>query len=169
VVPDIVTMAKSIGNGVALAAVVTTPEIASRLSDRIHFNTFGGNPISCAVGKAVLELIDREKLQENCLVMGNRLLEGYRKLAEKYEIIGDIRGSGLMTGVEFVKDRTTREPASQECADIFEAAKDLGLLVGKGGFYGNTLRIKPPMCIHEKDVDFMLAVLDRAIAKVTGA
>ena len=167
-VPDIVTMAKSIGNGSPLAAVVTTPKIAAKLSERIHFNTFGGNPVSCAIGKAVLELIDKENLQENCLNMGNRMLEGFQRLQEKHEIIGDIRGSGLMTGVELVKDRQTKEPATQECADIFETLKDLGLLVGKGGFYGNTLRIKPPMCIHEKDVDFMLEVLDIAIKKVVG-
>jgi alanine-glyoxylate transaminase / (R)-3-amino-2-methylpropionate-pyruvate transaminase len=168
VTPDIVTMAKSIGNGAPLAAVVTTHEIASKLTERIHFNTFGGNPVSCAIGKAVLELIDKENLQENCLTMGNRMLEGFHRLQEKHEIIGDIRGSGLMTGIEMVKDRQTKAPATQECADIFEMAKDLGLLIGKGGFYGNTLRIKPPMCIHEKDVDFMLEVLDIAIGKVTG-
>jgi alanine-glyoxylate transaminase / (R)-3-amino-2-methylpropionate-pyruvate transaminase len=164
--PDIVTMAKSIGNGAPLAAVVTTPEIAAKLSERIHFNTFGGNPVSCAVGKAVLELIDKENLQENCLNMGKRMLAGFHRLKEKHAIIGDIRGSGLMTGIEMVKDRQTKEPATQECADIFEAAKDMGLLVGKGGYYGNTLRIKPPMCIHDKDVDFILDVLDAAIEKV---
>jgi len=168
VMPDIVTMAKSIGNGSPLGAVVTTPQIAAKLSQKIHFNTFGGNPVSCAIGKAVLELIDKENLQENCLIMGNRMLEGFRRLKEKHEIIGDVRGSGLMSGVELVKNRQTKEPATQECADIFEALKDLGLLVGKGGFYGNTLRIKPPMCIHEKDVDFLLAALDIAIKKVVG-
>ncbi len=166
VMPDIVTMAKSIGNGVPLAAVVTTAQIASALKGRIHFNTFGGNPVSCAVGKAVLELIDREKLQENCLVTGTRMLEGFSRLKEKYEIVGDVRGSGLMTGIEFVRNRTTKEPATQECADIFELLKDMGVLVGKGGFHGNTLRIKPPMCISKEDVDFMLEVLDIAIGKI---
>jgi len=167
VMPDIVTMAKSIGNGAPLAAVVTTPKIAAKLTERIHFNTFGGNPVSCAIGKAVLELIDKDRLQENCLNMGNRLFNGYHRLMDKYDLIGDIRGSGLMTGVEFVKDRQTKEPASQECVEIFETLKDLGLLVGKGGYNGNTLRIKPPMCINEKDVDFMLETLDIAIGKVS--
>src|SRR5438552_989973 len=108
VVPDIVTMAKGIGNGCPLAAVVTTPQIASVLSQRIHFNTFGGNPVVCAIGKAVLEVIEKEKLQENALKMGNFILEGLRKLQKKYPVIGDVRGKGLMLGVELVNDRKTK-------------------------------------------------------------
>lgn len=164
VIPDIVTMAKGIGNGAPLAAVVTTPEIANTLSQRIHFNTFGGNPVSCAAGKAVLEIIDQERLQQNCLEMGNLLMDGYKKLMEKHDLIGDVRGMGLMTGVELVKDRTTKEPASEEALFVFEKAKELGLLIGKGGLHGNILRIKPPMCINKDDVDFIIAVLDNALA-----
>jgi len=166
VTPDIVTMAKGIGNGAPLAAVVTTPEIAKPLADRIHFNTFGGNPISCAIGKAVLEVIDRENLQKNCLETGNYVVEGLRRLMSKHSMIGDVRGKGLMIGVELVKDRGTKEPAKNECALVFERTKDLGLLIGKGGLHGNVLRIKPPMCITRKDVDFMLEVLDIALEEV---
>jgi alanine-glyoxylate transaminase/(R)-3-amino-2-methylpropionate-pyruvate transaminase len=164
VVPDIVTMAKGIGNGVPLAAVVTTPEIAQVLASRIHFNTFGGNPVVCAQGRAVLQVIDRERLQENSLQVGNHLRKGFHELAAKHNVIGDVRGKGLMLGVELVKDRTTKEPAKEECARVFETAKDLGLLVGKGGLFGNTLRIKPPMCITHADADFMLEALDVAFA-----
>ena len=160
VVPDIVTMAKGIGNGTPLAAVVTTPDIAQSLVQRIHFNTFGGNPVSCAIGKAVLKVIDRENLQQNCLEVGSYLMEGLAKLMSRHDVIGDVRGKGLMTGVELVRDRKTKEPARDECAQVFERAKELGLLIGKGGFYGNALRIKPPMCITRADVDFMLEVLD---------
>ena len=166
VIPDIVTMAKGIGNGCALGAVVTTPKIAQALASRIHFNTFGGNPVACAQARAVLEVIEREGLQANSLRIGARLMAGFARLAEKHALIGDIRGLGLMLGVELVKDRGTKEPAKDECAAVFEACRDLGLLIGKGGLWGNTLRIKPPMIFSESDADFMLAVLDEALASV---
>jgi alanine-glyoxylate transaminase/(R)-3-amino-2-methylpropionate-pyruvate transaminase len=166
VVPDIVTLAKGIGNGCALAAVVTTPKIAQSLTSRIHFNTFGGNPVACAQGRAVLEVIDREGLQANSLRIGNRLKAGLARLAERHTLIGDIRGLGLMLGIELVKDRTTKEPAREACAAVFEASKDLGLLIGKGGLWGNTLRIKPPMIYSEADADLMLAILDEALGSV---
>ncbi|MFH1952653.1 MAG: aminotransferase class III-fold pyridoxal phosphate-dependent enzyme [Pseudomonadota bacterium] len=166
VIPDIVTLAKGIGNGAPLAAVVTTPDIAGPLSARIHFNTFGGNPVSCAIGKAVLEVIDRENLQQNCLDMGTRLMEGLKRLMERHEVIGDVRGKGLMTGVELVRDRKTKEPAKDACARVFERAKEMGLLIGKGGLHGNVLRIKPPMCITREDVDFLIGVLDAAFGEM---
>jgi alanine-glyoxylate transaminase / (R)-3-amino-2-methylpropionate-pyruvate transaminase len=161
--PDIVTMAKGIGNGCPLAAVVTTPEIAQVLATRIHFNTFGGNPVSMAQGRAVLRVIEKEGLQQNSLQIGDYLTAGFQQLAEKHSLIGEVRGKGLMLGMELVKDRSTKEPAKEECAAVFEKCKDLGLLIGKGGLFGNTLRIKPPMCIHRADADFMLAVIDEAL------
>jgi len=166
VVPDIVTLAKGIGNGVPLAAVVTTPEIAGVLAERTHFNTFGGNPVSCAAGKAVLDVIDEEKLQQNCRETGAYLMGGYRKLMSSHDIIGDVRGRGLMTGIELVEDRNTREPAPEACTRVLNRAKELGLLIGKGGFYGNVLRIKPPMCITKADVDFLIEVLDMAFSEL---
>ena len=166
VLPDIVTMAKGIGNGCPLAAVVTTPEIAKVLASRIHFNTFGGNPVSCAQGRAVLRVIENEGLQANCLDIGGYLTAGFERLAEKHSIIGQVRGKGLMLGVELVKDRGNKEPAKEECAQVSERCKDLGLLIGKGGLWGNTLRIKPPMCIHRADADFMLEIIDEALAGV---
>ena len=164
VMPDIVTMAKGIGNGAAMAAVVTTPKIAQTLAARIHFNTFGGNPVASAQGRAVLEVIEREQLQANCLKIGQYLKDGFAKLAAKHSLIGDIRGLGLMLGIELVKDRRTKEPAKEQCAAVFEACRELGLLIGKGGLWGNTLRIKPPMIFSASDADFMLAVLDEALA-----
>lgn len=163
VVPDIVTLAKGIGNGTPLGAVVTTPQIAAALTQKAHFNTFGGNPVACAIGRAVLEVIERENLQTNAHRLGERLLTGLRRLQEKYEIIGDVRGRGLMLGLEFVKDRTTKEPHREACAQIVENARDLGLLLGKGGLWSQTIRIGPPMCINDADADFILAVLDEAI------
>ncbi|MEN9600758.1 MAG: hypothetical protein RIS56_364 [Verrucomicrobiota bacterium] len=155
-------MAKGIGNGCPLAAVVTTPKIAQALASRIHFNTFGGNPVVCAQGRAVLEVIEREKLQANSLRMGHHLKDGLTRLAEKHAVIGDVRGLGLMLGVELVKDRQTKEPAKEECLAVFEKSRELGLLIGKGGLWGNTLRIKPPMNITLSDADFLLEVLDDA-------
>jgi alanine-glyoxylate transaminase/(R)-3-amino-2-methylpropionate-pyruvate transaminase len=168
VIPDIVTMAKGIGNGCPLAAVVTTPQIAAVLAKKIHFNTFGGNPVVCAMGKAVLEVIERENLQQNSLQMGRRVLAGLEKLKAKYKIIGDVRGKGLMLGIELVKDRSTKEPAKAECAQIMENCREMGLLVGKGGLSGSVIRFAPPMCITEADADFMLEVFDAAFAQLEG-
>ncbi len=166
VMPDIVTMAKGIGNGAPLAAVVTTPEIASSLTQRIHFNTFGGNPVSCAIGRAVLRVIEEDGIQANAAARGDELLSGFRALQDKHDVIGEARGAGLMLGVEMVKDRSRKEPATEECLQIFERCKDLGLLLGKGGLHGNVLRIKPPMCLTADDTRFMLEVLDQALSEL---
>lgn len=166
VIPDIVTMAKGIGNGAPLAAVVTTPKIAAVMAQKVHFNTFGGNPVVSAIGKAVLEVIDQEKTQANCLELGNYILGGLNKLKARHKIIGDVRGRGLMLGIEFVKDRATKEPAKEACAQAVENARELGLLLGKGGLWGQTIRFAPPMNITKADADFLLAVLDEAIGAV---
>src|SRR5436190_12118790 len=166
VVPDIVTMAKGIGNGAPLGAVVTTSKIAATLAQRLHFNTFGGNPVVCAQGAAVLDVIDREKLQANALKIGNQILAGLERLKVKHDLIGDVRGKGLLLGIELVKDRITKEPATNECAQVLENCRDLGLLLGKGGLHGQTIRFSPPMCLHQEDADFLLDVLDRAFSAV---
>jgi alanine-glyoxylate transaminase/(R)-3-amino-2-methylpropionate-pyruvate transaminase len=166
VVPDIVTMAKGIGNGFPLAAVTTRREIAERLTQRIHFNTYGGNPVSMAAGLAVLEVIEEEGLQRNARAVGGRLKAGLRELAMRHALIGDVRGMGLMLGVELVKDRGTKEPAREAAAEVMERLRALGILVGKGGLFGNVLRIKPPLCITAADVDFALDALDRVLAEV---
>ena len=164
VVPDIVTIAKGIGNGCPLGAVVTTPKIAATLAQRTHFNTFGGNPVACAQGRAVLEIIEREKLQENSLTIGSRLLAGLNQLKEKHKLIGDVRGKGLMLGIELAKDRQSKEPAKEASAQILERCREMGLLLGKGGLWGQTIRFSPPMCVNEQDADFLLEVLDRAFS-----
>src|SRR3954462_5927456 len=163
VVPDIVTMAKGIGNGAPLAAVVTTPKIAAVMAQKVHFNTFGGNPVVSAMGKAVLEVIERENLQANSLKLGAHILAGLEKLKAKHKIIGDVRGKGLILGIEFVKDRATKTPGKEECAQAVENARELGLLLGKGSLWGQTIRFAPPMNITKADADFLLAVLDESI------
>jgi alanine-glyoxylate transaminase/(R)-3-amino-2-methylpropionate-pyruvate transaminase len=166
VIPDIVTMAKGIGNGCPLAAVITTPEIAVALTQKIHFNTFGGNPVVCAQGKAVLEVIDREKLQANSLAIGNHIMAGLRRLRDKHNVIGDVRGKGLLLGIELVKDRASKEPAKAECAQVLESCRDMGLLLGKGGLHGHVVRFSPPMCVSKADADFLLEVLDAAFQQL---
>jgi len=168
VVPDFVTMAKGIGNGVPLAAVTTRMEIAQVLAQRLHFNTFGGNPVAMAAGLAVLDVIDEDGLQENSRVVGARLKSGLERLMASHAIIGDVRGKGLILGVELVRDRGTKEPAKQAAADVMEAAREMGVLIGKGGLEGNVLRIKPPMCITAEDADFAVDVLDTAFAMTGG-
>eukprot|EP01024_Parvocaulis_polyphysoides_P017012 TRINITY_DN17520_c0_g1_i2.p1 TRINITY_DN17520_c0_g1~~TRINITY_DN17520_c0_g1_i2.p1 ORF type:complete len:422 (-),score=41.20 TRINITY_DN17520_c0_g1_i2:314-1552(-) len=163
VIPDIVTLAKGIGNGVPLAALVTTPEIAEVVKRALYFNTFGGNPVSCAAGRAVLRVIDEELLQNNCASVGGYLKNQLKQLMGQYDVIGDVRGSGLMLGVELVKDRTTKEPAKQETLEVLETLRDVGVLVGKGGYYGNVLRIKPPMCFSQQDACFLRDTLAFAL------
>lgn len=164
--PDIVTMAKGIGNGAPLAAMVTRPEISKTLANRIHFNTFGGNPICMTQGLATLDVIESEGIQANALKVGTHLKNRLLELQEKHQIIGDVRGLGLMLGVELVTDRKTKEPAKAQCAKVMELCRDRGLIIGKGGLYGNTLRIKPPMCITIDDANFMADCLDEVFGLV---
>jgi len=169
VIPDFVVMAKGIGNGVPLAAVTTTAEIAQSLTQRIHFNTFGGNPVCMAAGSAVLDVIDDDGLQENSRVVGARLKAGLHGLMKEHRLVGDVRGMGLMLAIELVRDRGTKEPAKAETLDVLEEARAMGVLVGKGGIDGNVVRIKPPMCITADDADFALDVLHRALGAATKA
>lgn len=165
VTPDIVTMAKGIGNGAPLGCVVTTPKIAATLKQRLHFNTYGGNPVSMAQGLATLNVILEENIQQRARQIGAHLSSGLRELAQRHSLIGDVRGQGLMLGVELVKNRESKDPATAETAAVFERCKDLGVLIGKGGLFGNVLRIKPPMCITREDCDFLCAVLDTALTE----
>src|SRR5688572_2017071 len=160
VTPDLVTMAKGIGNGAPLGACTTRPEIAAMMKNRIHFNTYGGNPISMTQGLATLEVIDRDNIQHNAKTVGEHLKGRLLELQERQPLIGEVRGIGLMLGVELVRDRKTKEPANTEAADIMEKAKERGLIIGKGGLFGNTLRIKPPMCLNKDDADFLVDCLD---------
>ncbi|KAK3915939.1 Alanine--glyoxylate aminotransferase 2, mitochondrial [Frankliniella fusca] len=162
--PDIVTMAKGMGNGFPLAAVVTTPAIAEVLGQALHFNTFGGNPVACAVGLSVLDVIQEERTQENCKVVGTYFLQELAKLRDQFACVGDVRGKGLMIGIEMVSDRATKAPMNNKhFTDVWEDCKNMGVLIGRGALNGNVLRIKPPMCINKEDVDYAVAVLRKAL------
>lgn len=167
VTPDLVTLAKGIGNGAPLGACVMRPEIAKSLASRLHFNTFGGNPVSVTQGLATLEIIDRDHVQEHARDVGGYLKMRLLELLERQPLIGEVRGMGLMLGVELVRDRRSKEPADREAAEVLELAKERGLLVGKGGLHGNTLRIKPPMCITKGDADFLADCLDEVLTIVS--
>jgi 4-aminobutyrate aminotransferase-like enzyme/Ser/Thr protein kinase RdoA (MazF antagonist) len=161
VVPDIVTIGKPIGNGHPLGVVVTTRAIADAFANGMeYFNTFGGNPVSCAIGLEVLRVIRDEQLQENAFAMGAYLTAGLRQLAQHYPIIGDIRGSGLFLGFELVKDPETLTPAADETSYLANRMRELGILMSTDGPYHNVLKIKPPLVFAQKDADFLLEMLD---------
>jgi 4-aminobutyrate aminotransferase-like enzyme len=167
VVPDMVVMGKPIGNGHPLAAVIVTDEIANSFNNGIeYFNTYGGNPVSMATGLAVLEVIEREGLQENALQVGNYLLEGMRELMNTHAIIGDVRGAGLFIGVELVKDRITKEPATELIKLVVEKMKDKGFLMGVDGPYNNVFKIKPPIIFSMDNAKDMLTNLDIVLASL---
>lgn len=164
--PDVITMAKGIGNGAPLGAATTSADVAATMTKRIHFNTYGGNPVSMASGLATMEVIDAEGIQENASEIGGFLMDGLRGLQDKHALIGDVRGMGLMLGVELVEDRDAKTPATKAAADLMELTKERGLILGKGGLYGNTMRIKPPMCINKDDATFMLATIDECLSLI---
>lgn len=152
VVPDIVVTAKGIGNGYPLAAVIAKRDVAEALAEKFYFNTYGGNPVSCAAGRAVLKIIARERLQDNARTVGAEMLRVLKDLQHKHQIIGDVRGHGLMMAIELVKDRGTKAPATEETAAIFEASRDQGLVLSKSGPHRSVLRMVPPLCLEIGDV-----------------
>lgn len=160
--PDIITMAKGMGNGIPAGGVITTPEIAEAMRGIIHFSTFGGNPVTCTQVKAVIDTIDRHEYYKNATVVGGYLKGALLELQEKHRLIGDVRGMGLMLGIELVKDRKTKEPAAEELLKVMDLAKDRGLLLGKGGMAGNVLRIKPPLCITMDQAETIIGILDES-------
>jgi 4-aminobutyrate aminotransferase-like enzyme/Ser/Thr protein kinase RdoA (MazF antagonist) len=167
VVPDIVTLGKPIGNGHPMGAVVTTPEIAASFANGMeYFNTFGGNPVSCAVGLAVLAVIREEGLQENARDAGGYLLNGLRQLAGRHPLIGDVRGQGLFLGFELVRDRGTQEPAADEATEIVNGMKEWGVLLSTDGPLHNVIKIKPPLVFSRADADLLVDRLDRVLRTV---
>jgi len=167
VVPDIVTMGKPMGNGHPLAAVVTRPEIAAAFDNGMeYFNTFGGNPVSCAVGLAMLDVIEEEGLQENALRAGAKLKAGLLDLMDRYPLIGDVRGEGLFLGIELVRDRTTLEPASAETYRIVEEMRNRQILLSVDGPLHNIIKIKPPIVFSEDDAARVVRELDEIMEEL---
>ncbi|MBT3189042.1 MAG: aminotransferase class III-fold pyridoxal phosphate-dependent enzyme [Anaerolineae bacterium] len=168
VVPDIVVMGKPMGNGHPLAAVVTRPEIAAAFNNGMeYFNTFGGNPVSCAVGLAMLDVIEDEKLQENALHAGAKLRAGLLGLKDRYPLIGDVRGEGLFLGIELVRDRSTLEPASAETHQIVEEMRNRQILLSVDGPLHNVIKIKPPIVFNEDDAARLVRELDAVLSRIS--
>jgi len=168
VVPDIMTMAKGVANGMPMGVTVTTPEIAGEW-EGLTLSTFGGNPVVSRAAGATIQVIEEEDLVDNAAAMGARLRAGLEGLQERHPLIGDVRGKGLMQGIELVTDRETKEPAPGETSRLLEEAKDRGLLIGKGGLYGNVVRVAPCLNIGADDVDRAVEILDDAFAAIPDA
>ena len=168
VVPDIVTMGKPFGNGHPLGAVVTTPEIAASFANGMeYFNTFGGNPVSAAIGLAVLDVIADERLQSHARVVGERMLAGLRALQQHHPLIGDVRGLGLFVGFELVRNRESLAPAPAEAKRLVEAMKQRRILLSIDGALHNVIKIKPPLVFDAKDCDRFLSALDEVLAEMS--
>ena len=161
--PDIITCAKGIANGAPMGATVATAEVADSFQG-LTISTFGGNPVCCAAAQATIEVMEEENVLSNAQVVGSYLREKLEELKEKYPLVGDVRGMGLMQGVELVREQ--KEPAVEEILQVFEATKRRGLLIGKGGLYGNVIRITPPLNIGKADVDEAVEILEHAMAEV---
>ncbi|MEK7722945.1 MAG: aspartate aminotransferase family protein [Acidobacteriota bacterium] len=163
--PDIITSAKGMGNGVPIGWTIATAEIADKFPG-LTFATFGGNPVSTAAALAVIKLIEDEDLRTNCKVVGDYLRERFEELQEKYEIIGDVRGLGLMQAIEVVVDRKTKQPNPQAVLKVFEETKKQGVLIGKGGLYGNVIRTGMMLNSTKDNVDELIAALDKGFATI---
>lgn len=168
VTPDIVVMGKPIGNGHPIGALVTTPEIAASFDNGMEFfSTFGGNPVSCAVGLEVLNIVREEGLQQHALRVGNRLLDGLRPFVDQFPLVGDVRGSGLFLGVELVRDRQTLEPAAAEASFVANRMRDCGILLGTDGPFHNVVKIRPPMPFDESNADFLVATMNNVLKELS--
>ncbi|MFZ0636435.1 MAG: aspartate aminotransferase family protein [Candidatus Acidiferrales bacterium] len=166
VTPDMITCAKSMGNGVPIGATITTAELADQYRGAT-ISTFGGNPVTSVAARAVIEVIEEENLRENTHVVGGYFRGKLEELQQKYSLIGDVRGMGLMQGLELVKDRQTKEPASEATTQVLERTRENGLLIGKGGLYNNVIRMAPAMNISKADVDEGIRLLDKSFGEVS--
>jgi 4-aminobutyrate aminotransferase-like enzyme len=172
VTPDIITGAKGLGNGAPIGLTVARPEVADAMKGAT-ISTFGGNPVTTTAAKAVIDFIEEQNLMANCSETGDYLRGRLEELKDKHEVIGDIRGMGLLQAIELVEDRQTKAPATAATAQVMEAARENRILLGKGGMFGNVLRFSPPMNIGRSDVDQFIDALDKSLAvcgaAVTGA
>jgi len=168
VVPDIITGAKGLANGSPIGLTVAKPQVADGLTGAT-LSTFGGNPVTATAAKAVIDFIEEQNLLDNCTETGGYLRGSLDELKDKHEIIGDVRGMGLMQAIELVEDRQTKTPAAAQTAQLLEATREHGLLVGKGGLYGNVIRLTPPMNIGRADVDQFIQLLDKSLTAVAAA
>jgi len=163
VTPDIMTSAKGLGNGSPIGLTVARPEVADSVKG-LTISTFGGNPVTATAAKAVIDFIEEQQLMHNCTETGGYLRGKLDELKDKHPLIGDVRGMGLMQAMELVEDRKTKTPATAQTAMVMEAARENRILIGKGGMFGNVIRLSPPMNISRTDVDQFIGLLDKSLA-----
>ncbi len=168
VTPDIITSAKGLANGTPIGVTMTRPEIAESFKG-LQISTFGGNPVTSVAARATIAVMEEDNLRENAAVVGGYYRSKLEELQQKHPLIGEVRGMGLLQGIELVKDRKTKEPAAQETNRVMDEAKNRGLLIGKGGLYANVLRTSPPLNINKADVDEAIRILDEAFTAVESA
>jgi 4-aminobutyrate aminotransferase-like enzyme len=168
VTPDIITSAKGMANGTPVGVTMTRPGIAASFKG-MHISTFGGNPVTSVAAKATIDLIEEDRLMDNADGVGNYYRQGLETLKDKHDLIGDVRGMGLMQAMELVKDRGSKEPAAQETNQFMEECRKRGLLVGKGGLHANVIRTSPPLNISKADVDEALRIMDEALVAMSPA
>jgi 4-aminobutyrate aminotransferase-like enzyme len=166
---DIITMAKGFGNGAAIGATLMKTEIAESMRGKYYFNTFGGDAYQTMQARLTMEIIEEENLLSNTRKMGGLLKEGLLDLMKRHSLIGDVRGRGLLLGFELVKDRTTKAHATEETLQLMDLCRKKGLLIGRGGLFGNVIRMSPPLSINETEVQFMLRVLDESLREISKA
>lgn len=164
VTPDIITSAKGLGNGSPIGLTVARAEVADAFKG-LTISTFGGNPVTTTAAKAVIDFIEEQNLMANCTETGGYLRSGLEELRDKHPLIGDVRGMGLLQAIELVEDRKTKAPAAAQTAMLMEAARENRILIGKGGMYGNVIRLSPPMNINRSDVDQFLGLLDKSLTE----
>ena len=164
ITPDMVSLGKPMGNGHPIAGLVVRPEVVETFGRTVrYFNTFGGNPVSCAAGMAVLDVIEKEGLLDNARRVGAHLKAGLDSLAQRHEVIGDVRGAGLFVGVELVRDRASRAPAGDLAARLVNGLRERRILISAAGPAGNVLKIRPPLVFSEADADLFLAAVDEVL------
>jgi 4-aminobutyrate aminotransferase-like enzyme len=167
VTADIVSLGKPMGNGHPLGGVVARADLLNEFRNAsMYFNTFGGNPVSCAAGMAVLDILEQERLLENALTTGKYVKQGLKKLQGKHELIGDVRGRGLFFGVDLVADRTSKQAATVEAKRIINKMRNKGVLISKIGPHDNVLKMRPPMSFSRDNADQLLSTLDEVLSDV---
>jgi alanine-glyoxylate transaminase/(R)-3-amino-2-methylpropionate-pyruvate transaminase len=169
VVPDMMVIAKGLGNGIPIGALVVKKEIAESMAGKLLFHTYGANPVACSAARAVLNVIKQDDMIANAKTVGAALNEGLKQLQTRYDIIGDVRGRGFMQAIELVKDRDTKEPAPDHTAYVFERTREHGLILSKSGTFKNVLRMVPPLCLQMDDIQPVLDALDRSFSDLEKA
>ncbi len=164
--PDVITLAKALGNGWPISAVLASSQIADSLKEGDHFSTWGGNPVMCAAAQASVEYIVENRLWENAAKMGASIMKRLKELESSHEIIGEVRGKGLMLGAEIVESKESKKPASDKCRQIRKLCAEGGLIVGAGGFWSNVIRIQPPLTINEENVEEAMGIFEKVVSKV---